>query len=249
MLNLNFNSIFFSALEQFDVVHLWGPLAGGLNNMIFACLCLFGSLILIFWENVVRHNAALYHFGYALFDYISGLIQSNLSRAASVYFYYVLTLFTVILTANVYGLVPYSFSVTSIMAITFLLSSTTFFGTLIIGMKQHSWSFLGFFIPAGVPAGLAALLFVIELISYFARLFSLAVRLFANMMAGHTLLKILAGFVFIFFESQLVFGLLPFVLNFVVLAVGFLEVMIAFLQAYVFVILTIIYINEAVNLH
>ena len=93
------------------------------------------------------------------------------------------------------------------------------------------------------------MLFIIELISYAARLFSLAIRLFANMMAGHALLKILSSFVFVFFEAGFCYNIFPIILNIVVLAVTALEVMIAFLQAYVFVVLSTIYTNEAIHLH
>tara|TARA_B100002049_G_scaffold90592_1_gene66771 strand:+ start:100 stop:534 length:435 start_codon:yes stop_codon:yes gene_type:complete len=140
------------------------------------------------------------------------------------------------------GMVPYSFTVTSHIIVTFMLAALIFVGVTIIGFIKHGFKYLELFVPKGVPILLLPLIIVIELISYLSRPVSLSVRLFANMMAGHTMLKVFGGFVI---SLGLLGGWLP--LGFSVALTG-LEILIAFLQAYVFAILTCIYLNDALNL-
>ena len=140
-------------------------------------------------------------------------------------------------------MLPYSFTVTSQFIVTFTLAAIIFIGVTIIGFIKHGIKYLELFVPKGVPIVLLPLIIVIEIISYLARPVSLSVRLFANMMAGHTMLKVFGGFVI---SLGLLGGWLP--LSFSVALTG-LEVLVAFLQAYVFAILTCIYLNDALNLH
>ena len=140
-------------------------------------------------------------------------------------------------------MLPYSFTVTSQIIVTFVLAATIFVGVTIIGFIKHGIKYLQLFVPKGVPIVLLPLIIVIEIISYLARPVSLSVRLFANMLAGHTMLKVFGGFVIIL---GLLGGWLP--LSFSVALTG-LEILVAFLQAYVFAILTCIYLNDALNLH
>lgn len=242
--------IFFSALEQFDLMVLFGPLIGGFNNMVLTALFIFGFCLLsgISERDVYSNNRTIFA-SFLFFTFIRKLLSENLTMEKDIYFYYTAALFGFVFFMNVLGLIPFSLNVTSYISVTFMLSCSSFLGNLIIGIRTHSWRFFGFFIPAGAPMVLAPMLFVIELISYFARLFSLAIRLFANMMAGHALLKILSSFVYVFFEANFCYNVFPVLLNFVVLAVTFLEFMIAFLQTYVFVVLSTIYTNEAIHLH
>ena len=141
------------------------------------------------------------------------------------------------------GMMPYSFTVTSHIIVTFMLAIFIFIGVTIIGFLKHGLDYLKLFVPDGVPAILLPLIVIIEIISYLSRPLSLSVRLFANMMAGHTMLKVFGGFVI---SLGLIGGWLP--LGFAVALTG-LEILIAFLQAYVFAILTCIYLNDALNLH
>tara|TARA_X000000368_G_C22526055_1_gene491402 strand:- start:77 stop:511 length:435 start_codon:yes stop_codon:yes gene_type:complete len=141
------------------------------------------------------------------------------------------------------GMLPYSFTVTSHIIVTFILASIVFIGVTIIGFIKHGIKYLELFVPKGVPVVLLPLIVVIEIISYLSRPVSLSVRLFANMMAGHTMLKVFGGFVI---SLGLLGGWLP--LGFSVALTG-LEILVAFLQAYVFAILTCIYLNDALNLH
>ena len=141
------------------------------------------------------------------------------------------------------GMLPYAFTVTSHIIVTFILASIIFVGVTIIGFTKHGIGYLKLFVPSGVPIVLLPLIVVIEIISYLSRPVSLSVRLFANMMAGHTMLKVFGGFVI---SLGLLGGWLP--LSFSVALTG-LEILVAFLQAYVFAILTCIYLNDALNLH
>jgi len=147
------------------------------------------------------------------------------------------------LFCNMFGMVPYAFTVTSHIIVTFVLASFIFFGVTIIGFIKHGFGYLKLFVPSGVPVVLLPLIVVIEVISYLSRPVSLSVRLFANMMAGHTMMKVFGGFVI---SLGIVGGWLP--LGFSVALTG-LEILVAFLQAYVFAILTCIYLNDALNLH
>jgi ATP synthase subunit 6 len=152
-----------------------------------------------------------------------------------------------LLVANLLGMIPYSFALTSHFAITLFLSFLTFFCGVALGFQKHGVHFFSLFLPNGAPFLLAPFLIAVEIISYVARLFSLAIRLFANIMSGHTLLKILAGFgwVLIVYTTSLL-GIVPVLVVFVITG---LEIVIAFLQAYVFTVLSSIYINEALQLH
>jgi F-type H+-transporting ATPase subunit a len=176
------------------------------------------------------------------YEFVAGMVRDNVGDAGKKYFPFVLTLFFFILFCNVLGLVPYSFTPTSHIIVTFAMAIVVFTGVTIIGFARHGLHFLSFFVPKGVPVALLLLLVPIEVISYFVRPFSLSIRLFANMLAGHTMLKVFGGFVVML---GLIAGWAP--LAFIVVFTG-LELLIAFLQAYVFAILTCLYLNDAIHL-
>jgi ATP synthase subunit 6 len=159
------------------------------------------------------------------------------------------TLFSFILVANLVGLVPYSFTLTSHIMLTFTLSFSVFVGLTILAVKYQP-NFFALFIPKGVPSGLIPFLFIIEIISYVSRTFSLAIRLFANMMSGHVLLHILTGFcAFLYSDFYSVLGKLLFLIPFLlIVAIIGLEIGIAFLQAYVFCVLISIYLCDVFTL-
>lgn len=142
-------------------------------------------------------------------------------------------------------MIPYSFTVTSHLIVTFSLAFALFLGLNILGIFLHRSHFLSLFFPPGAPMGLAPLLVLIEFVSYIFRVLSLSVRLFANLMSGHTLLKILASFSWLVVSFYGVF-ILPLIIIFIVTG---LELAIAFLQAYIFSVLLCIYLNDAFNLH
>jgi F-type H+-transporting ATPase subunit a len=177
------------------------------------------------------------------YEFVAKMISETAGGKARPYFPFILTLFLFVLFCNMIGMIPYSFTVTSHIIVTFALAIFIFIGVTIIGFVKHGFGYLKLFVPSGVPVVLLPIIIVIEVISYLSRPVSLSVRLFANMMAGHTMMKVFGGFVI---SLGLVGGWLP--LGFSVALTG-LEILVAFLQAYVFAILTCIYLNDALNLH
>ena len=177
-----------------------------------------------------------------MYNFIAQLLNDTVGDNGKKYFPFVFSLFMFVLIGNMVGMVPYQFTFTSHIIVTFALASVVFIGVTILGFANHGIKFFTFFYISGVPLYMHPLLIPIEVISYLSRPISLSVRLFANMLAGHTLLKVFAGFV----VSLGLAGFLP--LAFIVALTG-LEILIAFLQAYVFAILTCLYINDAYHLH
>tara|TARA_B100000886_G_scaffold17298_1_gene11085 strand:+ start:145 stop:657 length:513 start_codon:yes stop_codon:yes gene_type:complete len=170
------------------------------------------------------------------------MIRENVGTEGRKYFPFIFTLFMFILMGNLLGMIPYSYTFTSQIVVTFAIAITIFLGVTVIGIVLHGFHFFTLFVPPGMPIVLAPLLIPIEVISYFVRPVSLSVRLFANMMAGHTMMKVFAGF-----TAALGFlGIAPILL--LVALTGF-EIMVAVLQAYVFTVLTCLYLNDAIHLH
>lgn len=180
--------------------------------------------------------------GELLYEFIAGLIKETIGAEGRKYFPIIFTIFVFVLTGNLLGMVPYSFTFTSHIIVTFVMAIVIFIAVTILGFARHGTHFFAFFVPPGTPLIMYPLMIPIEILSYLSRPISLAVRLFANMMAGHILLKVIAGFV----AAMGVFGILPLAL---VVALTGLEIIIAFLQAYVFTILTCLYINDSIKLH
>ena len=176
------------------------------------------------------------------YEFVANMIRDNVGQEGRKYFPFIFTLFMFVLFGNLLGMIPYSFTYTSHIVVTFALAAIVFIGVTIIGFQKHGLRFLGFLMPAGVPVFMAPLIIPIEILSYFTRPVSLSLRLFANMTAGHTMLKVFAGFVGLLG----VLGVVPLLL---VAALTGLELIIAFLQAYVFTILTCVYLNDALHMH
>jgi F-type H+-transporting ATPase subunit a len=177
-----------------------------------------------------------------LYEFVADLVDSNIGHGGRQFFPFIFTLFAFILFANLLGMIPYSYTTTSQIIVTFALAAVVFVLVTTIGIIRHGFHFLSLFVPHGVPKVLLLLLVPIELLSYFIRPFTLSIRLFANMLAGHTMLAIFGGFA----ASVGIFAFFPAAIN--VLLVG-LEFLVAVLQAYVFAILTCLYLSEAIHLH
>ena len=177
------------------------------------------------------------------YTFVANMISDTAGSKARPYFPFIFSLFMFVLFCNMVGMLPYSFTVTSHIIVTLIMALFIFIAVTIIGFIKHGFKYLSIFVPSGVPALLLPLITIIEIISYLSRPVSLSVRLFANMMAGHTMLKVFGGFVV---SLGILGGWLP--LSFSVALTG-LEILVAFLQAYVFAILTCIYLNDALNLH
>ena len=176
------------------------------------------------------------------YEFVANMIQENVGKEGMRYFPFIFTLFMFVLAGNMIGMVPYTFTYTSHIIVTFGMAIVIFIGVTVIGLARHGFGFFKLFAPAGVPWLLLLLLVPIELISYFIRPFTLSIRLFANMLAGHAILVVFGGFV----AGLGIFGIAPLAMD-----VGFilLEFLVAGLQAYIFAILTCLYLNDAIHLH
>ncbi len=184
----------------------------------------------------------------SLYHFIENLISENVGGSAKQYFPLVFTLFVMVLVGNFLGMIPYSFTYTSHLAVTAGLALLVFFTVLIIGIARHGFHFFSLFVPPGVPMWLLWLVVLIEIVSFISRPITLSVRLFANMVAGHVLMKVIAGFAIMFATMggiAWVGTLLPVAFNIVM--IGF-EFFIAFIQAYVFAVLTCIYLRDTMEI-
>jgi F-type H+-transporting ATPase subunit a len=249
--------IYFSPLEQFTIIsiipmHLGNFYFSFTNSSLFMLLstglflALFslvtvkgGTLVPTPWQSFVE----------MIYEFVVSLVSEQVGQKGKKYFPVIFTIFTFLLFSNLIGMIPYSFTTTSHFLVTFGLSVSIFIAVTIIGFQIHGLHFFSFLLPPGAPLILAPFLVVIELVSYCFRAISLGVRLFANMMAGHTLVKILSGFAWSMLSLGGVMKLAASIPFLVVFALMFLEVGVACLQAYVFTILSCIYLNDAIHLH
>ncbi len=238
-------------MSQFDVYRIGPEIKVGAFDISFTNASLFMIIstvsILLVFNLGSKKNSVLPNKMQLLaelsYTFVAKMISDTAGSKAKPYFAFIFSLFMFVLFCNMFGMIPYTFTVTSHIIVTFILASFIFIGVTIIGFIKHGFGYLKLFVPSGVPAVLLPLIVIIEIISYLSRPISLSVRLFANMMAGHTMMKVFGGFVI---SLGLVGGWLP--LSFSVALTG-LEILVAFLQAYVFAILTCIYLNDALNLH
>lgn len=186
--------------------------------------------------------------GEMLYAFVAGMIHENIGPGGRRYFPLIFTLFIVLFAGNALGLVPYSFTFTSHLIVTGALALMIFLAVCVLGIFHHGLHFFSLFLPPGVPWPMLPLIIPIEVLSFMIRPVTLSVRLFANMMAGHILLKVIAGFAVGFMSlgaAGLLLGILPTLFN--VVLIGF-ELLIAFLQAYVFTVLSCIYLKDTMEL-
>jgi ATP synthase subunit 6 len=246
----------FTPLEQFDIVaivpifqisNLYLYIT---NSTIFTALT--GFILIIFLQFIYLNTKVIPTKWQSILEevflFTKTLVEKNIGQQGLQFFPFIFFLFSFLVISNLIGMIPYSFTITSHIFVTFSLALTLFIGINVIAIKTHKLHFLGFFLPSGVHIILAPLLVPIELISYIARVFSLAIRLFANMMSGHTLLKIIAGFAWTMISFGGVWYFLQLFPLLIIIAVTVLELGIAILQAYVFTILVCLYLNDALHL-
>lgn len=205
-----------------------------------------GVIVFIQWAATREQNlvpSRIQAFFEASYDFIGAMVRDNTGDEGMRYFPLIFSLFLFILFGNLWGMVPYAFTFTSHIIVTFALAMIVFLGVTVVGLIKHKWRFFRLFFPDGVPLLVAPILIPVELIAYFFRPITLAVRLFANMMAGHMVLKLFGGF-------TVAVGIYGFFapLAFMIFFTGF-EIFVAILQAYVFTILTCIYLHDALHLH
>ena len=242
---------FLQPLEQFEIIVYKNFLnifffTNSLFYLFFTFFSLYFFLYISRLDSYIIPKSFWEYISEEIFLVIYTMVeeQSNYHYRVGFYFPIMFSIFLFILMSNLVGLTPYGFTTTAFIIKTFSLSFSFLIGLTIAGFFQQGPDFFNLFLPRGVPKILFPLLVVIETISYVSRAFSLGIRLFANMMSGHSLLNILAGFTLSLSKKSIFFGFLPFL---IVLAITFLEVGIAILQSYVFVVLLCIYLNDALN--
>ena len=214
-----------------------------LSVVISTCFLYFGIkktlLVPSRWQSSVE----------ILYEFVANMVKENVGKGGKTYFPFIFSLFMFILIGNLLGMVPYSYTFTSQIIVTITMALIIFVGVTIIAIVKHKLKFFTYFFPSGVPIGLAPLLIPIEIISYLMRPVSLSVRLFANMLAGHTMMKVFAGLIIMMTSANGILKIgatLPFL---AVIGLTGLEFLVAALQAYVFSILTCMYLHDALHLH
>jgi F-type H+-transporting ATPase subunit a len=180
------------------------------------------------------------------YEFVASTVRSSAGHEGMKFMPFVFSLFVFILILNLFGMIPYAFTVTSHIVVTFALAAVVILTVIIYGFSRHGLHFLNLFTPSGVPGWLMPLMVAIEVISFMSRPISLSVRLFANMLAGHIALKIFAGFVATLLAAGFWSVLSPLPLALAV-ALTALEVLVAVLQAYIFATLTSVYLNDAIH--
>jgi len=256
------NILFTSPLEQFEILPLIPLTFNGfdisLTNQTFILILIF--FIFIFYYNItitsIETNLLtivpnrLQSIIEIIYVLLLSMVNDNIEGKKNyLYFPLIFTIFFFIVSMNLIGLIPYSFTVTSHMIVTLCLSLSIFIGMNIISIQKHKLEFLSLFLPSGTSFALAFLLVPVELISYIFKPLSLAIRLFCNMMAGHTLLKVFVGFAWSLMSFTGVIFLLHFIPLIILIPLFFLEIAVALIQAFVFSLLICIYLNDAINLH
>jgi F-type H+-transporting ATPase subunit a len=239
-----------SPLHQFEIHKLIPMEVAGIdisftNSSLFMVLTtlIISSFFILAMRNRTLVPGRLQGLAESCYQFVATIVKENVGAEGRQYFPFIFSMFMFILVGNLLGMLPYSFTITSHIIVTFALAIVIFLGVTLIAFARHGLHFLSFFLPAGTPWWLAPLMIVIELFAYLARPVSLSVRLAANMVAGHILLKVIAGFVV---AMGLLWGWVP--VPFMVILTGF-EIFIALLQAYIFTILTCVYLNDAIHMH
>ncbi len=245
-------------MEQFDIVKIAPLAAGGVdvsytNSALWMTFALAAVAVFMFVGSANpklipgRWQAAVEYF----YDFVGKMLDENVGAEGRRYIPLIFSIFIFVLACNLLGLIPFvgAFTPTSHIGVTFGLALIVFFVVLAVGLLRHGLHFFSLFVPKDTPLVLMLIVVPIEVVSFLSRPFTLAIRLFANMTAGHVLLKVFGGFVVALgsFEAlPYVFGLVPLSVN---VALTALELLIAVVQAYVFALLASIYLNDAVNLH
>jgi F-type H+-transporting ATPase subunit a len=239
-----------SPLDQFKIkeianIQLFGHDVIVTNSALFMIIA---SLFIILYFTLAFKNKKLVPTrlqlsGELFYNLITDTVNQNVGVKGKKFVPLIFTLFMFIMVCNLFGMIPYGFTVTSHISITFALAMMVFLLVTLLGFILHGFHFFSLFLPAGTPWWLAPLMVLIELFAYLARPVSLSLRLAANMVAGHVLIKVIAGFI-----VSMAFYLKIFPIPFISVLIGF-EIFVAILQAYIFTILSCVYLNDAINLH
>jgi F-type H+-transporting ATPase subunit a len=245
-----------SPVEQFTIktlydLNLMGIDVSFTNASLFMILSIFCSIGFLYFgarkQSLIPNRIqCLVEMSY---EFVANMVKENAGKGSQAYFPFVFTLFMFILFGNLLGMIPYSYTFTSQIAVTFTLAAIIFVGVTLIALFKHGFKFFTYFFPSGVPIALAPLLIPIEIISYFIRPISLSVRLFANMLAGHTMMKVFAGLIIMMGSAGGLLKIGAVLPLLAVIGLTGLEFLVAALQAYVFSILTCMYLHDAIHLH
>ncbi len=244
-----------SPLEQFRIKNIFPINLGNLDIsftnsalMMFLSLSvmvLFSVLVLLANRRAFSNNIVLKRIAVAgeyIYEMVNGVVVSSVGDSAKRFLPFIFTLYSFILSCNLLGMFPGSFTVTSHIIVTFAIAAFIFIAVTLIGFIKHGFSYLSILLPKGTPKILMPLMFIIEFFAYLSRPVSLSLRLAANMTAGHIVLKVIASLVILAGLA----GIFPFAL--LVILTGF-EIFISILQAYIFTVLTCVYLNDALNMH
>src|SRR5580700_3907024 len=242
-------------VEQFQIHDMMPLMSLGSHPLAFTNSALFMLIIVVAVSALMIGASApravvpgrLQSIAELSYEFVANTLRSSAGTEGMKFFPFVFTLFMFVLFANLIGLIPYSFTVTSQIIITAALALTVFFIVVGYGFWRNGLHFLNLFVPKGVPKAILPAIVFIEVLSFLSRPVSHSVRLFANMLAGHITLQVFAGFIIMLAGAGILgwFGaVLPFAM---VVALTALELLVAFLQAYVFAILTCIYLNDAIH--
>jgi F-type H+-transporting ATPase subunit a len=255
----NQNIFINSPLEQFEVVSLISfnaPVLGYLNltltNLgLYFLITLFLIVSLHYFGN---NNNKLVPSKWSIalessYASLHSMVRSQIGSSNESYLPFIYSLFFLIVISNLAGNVPYSYALGTSIVVSIGLSFTIFIGVTILGLYKHNLHFFSFFVPTGTPLGLVPMLVLIEFISYIARAFSLGVRLFANLVAGHSLLKILSGLLLTMFSTSILMFVVTLIPFSIFIALIGLELAVSLIQAYVFSLLTCSYLKDAIDLH
>jgi F-type H+-transporting ATPase subunit a len=245
-----------SPVEQFTIktlydINLMGIDVSFTNASLFMFLSIFCSIGFLYFgarkQSLIPNRIqCLVEMSY---EFVANMVKENAGKGSQAYFPFVFTLFMFILFGNLLGMIPYSYTFTSQIAVTFTLAAIIFVGVTLIALFKHGFKFFTYFFPSGVPIALAPLLIPIEIISYFIRPISLSVRLFANMLAGHTMMRVFAGLIIMMGSAGGLLKIGAVLPLLAVIGLTGLEFLVAALQAYVFSILTCMYLHDAIHLH
>lgn len=245
-----------SPVAQFEIKPIFDLSIGGqdvsfTNSSLFMLLAVLVSSV--FLVSAMRKRelipGRMQGLAEMMYEFVADMVRSNVGNEGRPYFPFIFTLFVFLLFGNLLGLIPYSYTFTSQIVVTFVMAAFVFLALTVLALFKHGLHFFSFFVPAGAPKALIPFLIIIEVISYFVRPVSLSVRLFANMLAGHTMLKVFAGLAVMISGvggAAMAGSVFPFV---ALIGLTGLEVLVAVLQAYVFTILTCMYLNDALHLH
>lgn len=257
---MKFSSLIFSPLDQFEILPILSLNLGFADftitnvNVILALIFFFLTSLYFLMINIRYFTFSIQLNNWPIifnivYNLIKDLIINNIGPKGSRFFPLVFCIFMYIVCLNLIGLIPYSYTITSHLIVTFALALFIFIGINIITARYHGFEMFSLFLPSGTSLALAFLLVPIELISYIFKPVSLSIRLFANMMAGHTLLKVIAGFAYTMMGLSGVIFFVHYVPLLILIPLFLLELGVSLIQAFVFSVLICIYLNDAINLH